>query len=119
VLRGATRIGLGLAALGRPAYITAGRDDELGTDRSPESMRRRTESVLDAAYSAGVRYIDVARSYGLAESFLSGWLGRRRLAPADIAVGSKWGYTYVGEWRVPADRPQGICRAARCLRRDR
>ena len=91
VLRGATRVGLGLAALGRPAYITAGRDDELGTDRSPESMRRRTESVLDAAYSAGVRYIDVARSYGLAESFLSGWLGRRRLGPADIAVGPNGG----------------------------
>ena len=104
VLRGATRVGLGLAALGRPAYITAGRDDELGTDRSPESMRRRTESVLDAAYSAGVRYIDIARSYGLAESFLSGWLRRRNLAPADIAVGSKWGYTYVGGWRLNADR---------------
>jgi aryl-alcohol dehydrogenase-like predicted oxidoreductase len=103
-LRGAPRIGLGLAALGRPAYITTGRDVELGPDRRVESMRRRTETVLDAAFEAGVRYVDVARSYGLAESFLGGWLARRRLGSADIAVGSKWGYTYVGDWRLDAER---------------
>jgi aryl-alcohol dehydrogenase-like predicted oxidoreductase len=103
-LRGAPRIGLGLAALGRPAYITSGRDVELGPDRGVDSMRRRSEMVLDAAYQAGVRYIDVARSYGMAESFLAGWLARRHLAPAEIAVGSKWGYTYVGDWRLEADR---------------
>src|ERR1700674_5418568 len=98
-LRNAPRIGLGLAALGRPAYITTGRDIELGDDRRLETMRRRTETVLDAAYESGVRYIDVARSYGFAEDFLAGWLALRHLDPADIAVGSKWGYTYVGKWR--------------------
>jgi aryl-alcohol dehydrogenase-like predicted oxidoreductase len=103
-LHRAPRIGLGLAALGRPAYITSGREVELGADRGVDSMRRRAETVLDAAYQSGVRYIDVARSYGLAESFLAGWLARRHLAPAEIAVGSKWGYTYVGDWRVDADR---------------
>ncbi|GAC1571486.1 MAG: aldo/keto reductase [Candidatus Dormibacteria bacterium] len=106
VLQGAPRIGLGLAALGRPAYITAGRDVALGTDRRPESMRRRTEAVLDAAYDAGVRYFDVARSYGSAESFLAGWLEQRQLGSADIAVGSKWGYTYVGGWRLDAERQE-------------
>jgi aryl-alcohol dehydrogenase-like predicted oxidoreductase len=104
VLIGASRIGLGLAALGRPAYITTGRDIELGSDRRLESMRGRTEEVLDAAYAAGVRYIDVARSYGFAESFLAGWLARRQVEPTDIAVGSKWGYTYVGDWRLDAER---------------
>ena len=31
----------------------------------------------DAAYAAGVRYVDAARSYGLAEEFLAGWLAER------------------------------------------
>jgi aryl-alcohol dehydrogenase-like predicted oxidoreductase len=103
-LRGAPRIGVGLAALGRPAYITTDRAVELGADRSPESLSRRTEEVLDAAYQAGVRYVDVARSYGLAENFLASWLGRRGLGPEQIVVGSKWGYTYVGDWRMDAER---------------
>jgi aryl-alcohol dehydrogenase-like predicted oxidoreductase len=103
-LRNAPRIGLGLAALGRPAYITTGRDIELGHDRRLETMRRRTETVLDAAYEAGVRYIDVARSYGFAEDFLAGWLARRHLGSIEIAVGSKWGYAYVGDWRLDAER---------------
>jgi aryl-alcohol dehydrogenase-like predicted oxidoreductase len=104
VLRAAPRIGLGLAALGRPAYITTGRDSDLGADRSPETLRHRSHAVLDAAYGAGVRYFDVARSYGSAESFLADWLSQRNLRPGDVAVGSKWGYTYVGGWRLDAER---------------
>jgi aryl-alcohol dehydrogenase-like predicted oxidoreductase len=103
-LQGAPRFGLGLAALGRPAYITTRRHSQLGADRSPETLRRRTHEILDAAYQAGVRYIDVARSYGCAESFLAGWLSERRLGTDDIAVGSKWGYAYVGGWRLDAER---------------
>jgi len=105
-LKDAPRIGLGLAALGRPAYITSDRAAELGNDRSPESMRERTEAMLDAAYHGGVRYIDAARSYGRAESFLAGWLAARQLRPDEITVGSKWGYTYVGDWRMDADRQE-------------
>jgi aryl-alcohol dehydrogenase-like predicted oxidoreductase len=103
ILKDGPRIGLGLAALGRPAYITSDRGPELGHDRSPESMRQRTEVILDAAYQAGVRYVDVARSYGRAESFLAAWLSERRLGPDEITVGSKWGYTYVGDWRMDAE----------------
>jgi aryl-alcohol dehydrogenase-like predicted oxidoreductase len=105
-LKDAPRIGLGLAALGRPAYITSDRAAELGNDRTPESMRERTEAMLDAAYHAGVRYVDAARSYGRAESFLAGWLAARLLRPDEIIVGSKWGYTYVGDWRMDADRQE-------------
>ena len=47
-----SRIGLGLAALGRPAYITSGREEDL-PDRSVTGMRTRTFSMLDAAYAAG------------------------------------------------------------------
>src|SRR5262245_57063577 len=97
-----TRIGLGLAALGRPAYINSGRADDLGADRTISAMERRCHEVLDAAYAAGVRYFDVARSYGLAEAFLSSWLKARRLSPEAATVGSKWGYSYVGDWRLDA-----------------
>jgi aryl-alcohol dehydrogenase-like predicted oxidoreductase len=98
-----TPIGLGLAALGRPAYINLGRDEDLGDDRSESTLERRAHVVLDAAYEAGIRYVDAARSYGLAESFLASWLAARAIAPDAITVGSKWGYTYTGGWRLEAD----------------
>jgi aryl-alcohol dehydrogenase-like predicted oxidoreductase len=99
--RRAQRIGLGLAALGRPAYLTDGRDHDLGSARSVEDMRARTADVLDAAYAGGVRYVDAARSYGRAEEFLADWLSSRP-DTTDVEVASKWGYRYVGDWRMNA-----------------
>ena len=95
------RLGLGLAALGRPAYINVGRTAELPATREVPAMRTATWEVLDAAYAAGIRWVDAARSYGLAEEFLAGWLTDRD--HRDVTVSSKWGYAYVGEWRVDAD----------------
>ncbi len=92
-----SRVGLGLAALGRPAYITSGRGADL-PDRSVDGMRARTFAVLDAAYTAGVRYFDAARSYGRAEEFLAHWLTERD--HPDAVAGSKWGYRYTGGWRL-------------------
>ena len=63
-------------------------------------MRDASWAVLDAAYSAGVRWVDVARSYGRAEEFLAGWLASR--SPSGVTVSSKWGYAYVGGWRTDA-----------------
>nr|WP_246339405.1 aldo/keto reductase [Amycolatopsis endophytica] len=63
-------------------------------------MREATHAVLDAAYAAGVRWVDVARSYGRAEEFLAGWMAER--GHDDLTVSSKWGYTYVGGWRMDA-----------------
>jgi len=97
-----TPIGFGLAAVGRPGYITLGREHDIGSDRSVESLERRSHDVLNAAYDAGVRYFDAARSYGFAERFLASWLHQHALAPDAVTVGSKWGYTYVGDWRVDA-----------------
>jgi aryl-alcohol dehydrogenase-like predicted oxidoreductase len=97
-----SRLGLGLAAVARPAYITTGRDRSLGEQRSVAQLRDRTWSLLDAAYAAGVRYVDAARSYGRAEEFLAGWLAARP-GIDDVVVGSKWGYRYVGEWRLDAE----------------
>ena len=96
-----SRIGLGLAALGRPAYITGGRGGDL-PDRSVAGLRAQSHTVLDAAYAAGIGYVDAARSYGRAEEFLGGWLAARD--HPDVVVGSKWGYRYVGDWRLDADR---------------
>jgi aryl-alcohol dehydrogenase-like predicted oxidoreductase len=98
-----TPMGLGLAALGRPAYIDLGRDEDLGDERGVEAMERRAHDVLDEAFELGIRYVDAARSYGRAEEFLASWLDARRLGRNDVTVGSKWGYTYVGEWRSDAE----------------
>ena len=95
-------IGLGLAAVGRPAYINLGREEDLGADRTVEALRQRTHELLDAAVAAGVRYVDVARSYGLAESFLGSWLDGLPPGTPVPTSGSKWGYTYVGDWRLDA-----------------
>ncbi|MEU9359604.1 aldo/keto reductase [Streptomyces sp. NPDC048301] len=96
-----SHIGLGLAAVGRPGYITPHRDRDLPDDRSVDALRARTHELLDAAYAQGVRYVDAARSYGRAEEFLAEWLTAHPEA-ADVVVGSKWGYTYTGDWRPDA-----------------
>ena len=98
------RLGLGLAALGRPGYLNVGHGAELGEDRSVSCLRTRTFAVLDAAYSAGVRDFDVARSYGRGEEFLGEWL--RAHNPSGVHVSSKWGYVYTAGWQVDHDPPE-------------
>lgn len=98
-----TPLGLGLAALGRPGYMTLGHAEDLGRDRSVEAMRAHAHRVLDAAWEAGIRYFDAARSYGRAEEFLAGWLEARGIAPGEATVGSKWGYAYTAGWRADAE----------------
>lgn len=93
-------LGLGLAAIGRPAYITSGRDRDLPGARTRDELRERAHALLDAAYALGVRYVDAARSYGDAEEFLGSWLAARDVP--DVFVASKWGYRYVGGWRRDA-----------------
>jgi aryl-alcohol dehydrogenase-like predicted oxidoreductase len=115
-----TAIGLGLAAIGRPGYINLGRADDLGADRSIETTRQRAAEMLDAAVAAGVRYVDAARSYGLAEEFLASWLDARAgagLPLEEMTFGSKWGYTYVGAWRVDAPVHEVKDHSAGALRR--
>ena len=102
--RGPRRIGLGLAALGRPGYLNLGHGADLGADRSVDALRARSFEVLDAAHASGVRYLDAARSYGRGEEFLGAWLRDRD--PRDVVVGSKWGYVYTADWLVDADRPE-------------
>ena len=96
-------IGLGLAALGRPAYINLQHGRDLGPDRSVEALRERAFSVLDAARAAGIRHFDAARSYGRAEEFLGAWLSARGIEPGEVTVASKWGYTYTAGWRLDVE----------------
>ncbi len=99
-----TRLGLGLAALGRPGYINLGHGEDLYYDYVVEAMERRTHRMLDLAYEQGLRYFDVARSYGRAEQFLRSWLSKREWNPDEVVVGSKWGYTYTADWKIEAER---------------
>jgi aryl-alcohol dehydrogenase-like predicted oxidoreductase len=99
-----TPIGLGLAALGRPGYINLGHADDLHENYAVESMEEHAHQVLEAAWRAGIRYFDAARSYGRAEEFLGSWLESRDIEPQNVTVGSKWGYTYTAGWKVEAEK---------------
>jgi len=99
-----TPMGLGLAALGRPGYINLGHSADLGRDYDVAAMAAHAHAVLDAAWAAGIRYFDAARSYGRAEEFLGSWLHARNISPEAVTVGSKWGYTYTADWQVTADK---------------
>jgi len=96
------RLGLGLAALGRPGYVTLNHANDLGGSYDPSVMESHAHAVLDAAFDAGIRYVDAARSYGRAEDFLASWLRKRAIEPSEITVASKWGYTYTAGWSTSA-----------------
>lgn len=96
-----SRIGLGLAALGRPGYINIGHGEDLAFNYVVEAMERRAHRLLDLAYKNGIRYFDTARSYGRGEQFLRSWLEEQQ--PKDVVISSKWGYTYTAEWEVETD----------------
>ena len=99
-----SRLGLGLAALGRPGYINLGHATDLHASYDVSAMEARAHAVLDAAWQEGVRYFDAARSYGRAEHFLANWLRSRHIPPGAVTVSSKWGYTYTADWRVDAEK---------------
>jgi aryl-alcohol dehydrogenase-like predicted oxidoreductase len=98
------QLGLGLAALGRPGYITLGHARDLGGVYEVDTMERRCHAVLDAAWASGIRWFDAARSYGRAEEFLATWLRARGIAGSSVTVSSKWGYRYVADWKIQADQ---------------
>jgi len=91
-----TKIGLGLAALGRPDYINIRSTADI--DKSIEAFKTNTLNVLDESYTLGLRDFDVAASYGYGEQFLLDWISIRN--HEDVFVSTKWGYTYVANWKV-------------------
>ncbi len=101
--RRVTPIGLGLAALGRPGYINLGHAEDLQGEYTIAAMERHAHEMLDAAWEAGIRYYDAARSYGRAEEFLGSWLKAPPIQPEAVTIGSKWGYIYTADWQVSAE----------------
>ena len=91
-----TKIGLGLAALGRPEYINIRTNDAI--DKSIESFKDNAFAILTEAYKLGVRYFDTAPSYGKGEAFLQEWNVKNNFK--NIILGTKWGYTYVANWEL-------------------
>lgn len=97
-----SRIGLGLAAIGRPGYINLGHGEDLSGKLNTAALEELNQQMLDEAWQAGICYFDAARSYGRAEKFLGNWLRGRNIPEAEVHVGSKWGYTYTANWQVSA-----------------
>ena len=89
------RLGLGMAALGRPGYINLNRDSILGTDRPVEVMQQQADLVLDKlfALTSSPTWLDCARSYGLSEKFVGEYLRRKKIPADQVYVSSKWGYS--------------------------
>ncbi|MCA0151665.1 aldo/keto reductase [Winogradskyella vincentii] len=91
-----TKIGLGLAALGRPDYINI--RSNTNVDKSIEAFKSNTLKILDESYALGLRDFDVAPSYGLGEQFLLEWNKTRN--HSDVNLSTKFGYTYVANWKI-------------------
>ncbi len=92
----ATRIGLGLAALGRPEYLNVRIEND--TDKTESHYFENALKVLDAAYQQGLRHFDTAPSYGKGESYLMKWNKAR--PHENLFLSTKWGYTYVANWEI-------------------
>jgi aryl-alcohol dehydrogenase-like predicted oxidoreductase len=110
------RLGLGMAALGRPGYINLDRDAIFGADgRSLEKMQLQANLVLDTLFritttatsssssdakssstetsTTTIPWIDCARSYGLSEKFTGDYLKQNNIKAEEVYVSSKWGYS--------------------------
>ncbi|OHX66173.1 aldo/keto reductase [Flammeovirga pacifica] len=96
-----SRVGLGLAALGRPGYINLGHGNDLKNNYQIDHMQQKCVDMLNLAHDKGIRYFDAARSYGKAEQFLNKWIASKQEHQA--VIGSKWGYEYTAEWNVNAE----------------
>lgn len=108
------RMGLGMAALGRPGYITLDRASIFGSkDRTVEQMQNQANLVIDRLFeessassssSSSIEsprpWLDCARSYGLSEKFVGDYLRSHHVDPKSVYVSSKWGYTYVADFKV-------------------
>jgi len=109
------RMGLGMAALGRPGYINLDRRAIFGeSQRTIETMQQQANEVMDALFAASNSnptttttssadskpWLDCARSYGLSEKFVGDYFRANKVTPEDVYVSSKWGYTYVADFKV-------------------
>lgn len=99
-----TKIGLGLAAIGRPEYINI--RQEVDKNKSIDLYKKNAFSIFDFAYSKGIRHFDTAPSYGKGEEFLEQWYNKNSYP--DLRLSTKWGYTYVADWNLGYKNPHEI-----------
>ena len=91
-----TRIGLGLAALGRPEYLNVRIESD--TNKTESHYFKNALKVLDAAYKHGIQHFDTAPSYGKGENYLMKWNETKH--HKNLFLSSKWGYSYVADWEI-------------------
>ncbi len=96
-----SRLGLGLAALGRPDYINLGHGEDLNHQTSVEALEQHTISMLEAASKSGINFFDTARSYGKGEEFLGKWI-KSSAKEADASIFTKWGQEYAANFQIDA-----------------
>lgn len=99
-----TEIGLGLAAIGRPEYLNI--RTETDSNKSELFYHENAIKVMDYAYEQGIRHFDTAPSYGQGEAFLQEWF--RQHPYKDLSLSTKWGYTYVANWKLGYKGPHEI-----------
>jgi len=99
-----SRLGLGLAAIGRPEYINIREHPD--EDKAESSYRERAISILEFAYQKGIRDFDTAASYGKGEQFLKDWYQEKKYS--DVRLSSKWGYTYKANWEIGYKGPHEV-----------
>lgn len=96
------RMGLGMAALGRPGYINLDRSTIFGskTERSVQDMQQQANKVMDELFTLRTKdgavdgvWLDCARSYGMSEKFVGDYLRSHNIPKAEVYVSSKWGYS--------------------------
>ena len=100
--RSVSRIGLGLAAIGRPAYITTNRGADLGADRSVETLRGADLADCSTPRTRPASATSTSRARMVRPKHFSADGSRAANGVDDLVVGSKWGYTYVGGWDLAA-----------------
>ena len=99
-----TELGLGLAAIGRPEYLNIRNEADL--NKTESFYHENAIKVMDYAYKQGIRHFDTAPSYGQGEAFLQEWF--RQHPYKDLALSTKWGYTYVANWELGYKGPHEI-----------
>ena len=98
----AAQIGLGLAALGRPAYINLGHGEDVAdpsVDAMERSGARRARRRLRGRRALVRRGALVRSRRGVPRVVAHTAAGWER---GDLVVSSKWGYRYTAGWRVDA-----------------
>lgn len=64
-------------------------------------MKAQANLVMESLLQkAEIPWFDCARSYGLSEQFVGEYLKKHNVSPEKVYVSSKWGYSYVADWKV-------------------